>query len=419
MNNLPFFVIVGKVNVGKSTLFNSIVGKNIAVTHSIPGVTRDVLRKKVFFDDFAFEICDTGGLFNSLDPLSEEVEKKILEVLDEADAFLFVVDAKEGLTEKDKLIMDMLRKKGKPIYLIINKIDVKEKKEEEFDELAINNERIFKISASHKIGISALIERLSRDFPFKGEKISRIPVVIIGRPNVGKSSILNSLIGKDHALVSPIPGTTRDPVEFEINEFIFIDTAGIKSKFNSDLEYFSYVKTSHSVDYALIVLFVMDVREPFTRIERKILSLIEEKGKGIIIILNKIDLLSKKEISDIYSEKRALYPYFSYIPHIFTSATLKYGIDSIPSKIKDVWKEMNREIKRSELKKFLLKAIKENSPPCYIKDIREISRIPRIYAVFSTDLLSNDYIRYLKNKFRKEFRFMGVPFKVFNKVYKY
>ncbi|MEN3045943.1 MAG: ribosome biogenesis GTPase Der [Candidatus Hydrothermales bacterium] len=416
MSNLPFFVIVGRVNVGKSTLFNSIIGKNIAVTHSMPGVTRDVLRKKVFLDDFAFEICDTGGLFNSVDPLNEEIEKRVLEVLDEADAFLFVVDAKEGLTEGDKLIMEMLRKKGKPIYLIINKIDVKKRKDDEFALLPVSKEKIFKISASHKIGISELIEVLSRDFPFKGEKILRIPVAIIGRPNVGKSSILNCLIGKDYAIVSPIPGTTRDPIELESGEFIFIDTAGIRNKFKSDLEYFSYVKTSHSLDYALIVLFVMDIREPFTRIERKILSLIEEKGKGIVIILNKIDLLTKKEINNIYTEKRELYPYFSYIPQVFTSATLKYGIDAIPLKIREVWKEMNRKIEKRELKKFLAKAIKENTPPCYIKDMREISKIPRVYEVISTDFLSGDYLRYLKNRFRRDFDLKGVPVKILNKV---
>mgnify|MGYP001773700504 CR=1 FL=1 len=417
MKKVPLFVIVGRANVGKSTLFNSIVGKNIAVTHSLPGVTRDVLKKRVCYEDSVFDICDTGGLFGPEDELKEKVKSKIFKIMDEADLYLFVVDAKDGLKEGDKEIMEILRKKNKPIYLLINKIDVKNKNIEEFYELGIPEERIYKISATHKLGISELIERLVMEFPCKETEEKRIPVTIIGRPNVGKSSLLNSLIGEDYAIVSPIPGTTRDPVEVFKDEFIFIDTAGIRKKFNTDLEYFSYIKTSHSIDYSLIVIFVMDIREPFTKIERKIFTLVEEKGKGIIVALNKIDLLKEKEAQKIYIELKDIYPYVSYVPFILISAKEKLGIDTLYLTIRSVWMEMNREIKKSLLKKFLKRVVKENSPPFFIKDIREKSKIPRVYEVISEDRLPPYYLRYLKNQFRKDFGLMGVPVKILNTLY--
>ncbi len=417
MKKVPLFVIVGRANVGKSTLFNSIVGKNIAVTHSLPGVTRDVLKKRIFYEDNVFDICDTGGLFGPEDELRERVMSKIFKIMEEADLYLFVVDAKEGLTEGDKEIMNILRSKNKPIYLVINKIDVKNKNIEEFYELGLPEERIFKISSTHKWGISNLIESLLREFPCKETEEKRIPVTIIGRPNVGKSSLLNSLIGEDYAIVSSIPGTTRDPIEAFKEEFIFIDTAGIRKKFNTDLEYFSYIKTSHSIDYSLIVIFVMDIREPFTKIERKIFSLIEEKGKGIIVALNKIDLLKEKEAQKIYKELKDIYPYISYVPFILISAKEKVGIDTLYLTIRSVWREMNREIKKSLLKKFLKRAVKENSPPFFIKDIREKSKIPRVYEVISEDYLPLYYVRYLKNQFRKDFGLIGVPVKIFNILY--
>ncbi|MEO0254027.1 MAG: ribosome biogenesis GTPase Der [candidate division WOR-3 bacterium] len=417
MKKIPFFVIIGRVNVGKSTLFNSIVGKNIAVTHRLPGITRDILRKRVVYDDNIFEVCDTGGLFGPEDELKEEVKSKVFKIIDEADLFLFVVDAKEGLTEGDKEIMNLLRTKNKPIYLIINKIDAKDKNLLDFYELSIPQEKIFKISATQKWGISELIESLIKEFPCKESEEKKIPVTIIGRPNVGKSSLLNSLIGEDYAIVSPVPGTTRDPVEAFKDEFIFIDTAGIRKKFNNDLEYFSYVKTSHSIDYSLIVIFVIDIREPFTKIERKIFSLIEEKGKGIIIALNKIDLLKEKEIEKIYKDLKEIYPYISYVPIILVSAKEKLGIDTLYLTIRNVWKEMNRVIKKSFLKKFLSKVVKENPPPFFIKDIREKSKIPRVYEVISEDYLPTYYIRYIKNQLRKDFGLMGVPLKILNTLY--
>jgi len=418
MRKLPLFVIIGRVNVGKSSLFNSIVGKNLAVTHRIPGVTRDVLRKKIIYDDYAFEICDTGGLFGPEDEIREKSNQKIFEIISDADAFIFVVDAKEGLTEGDKEIMDFLREKNKPIYLVINKIDVKRRKDFEFYELGVSEDRVFHISAVHKKGVSKLIEKLIEDFPYK-EKIDRkIPVTIVGRPNVGKSSLLNSLIGYDYAIVSDIPGTTRDPVEAEGDEFIFIDTAGIRRRFKDELDYFSYVKTSHSIDYSLIVIFVMDIREPWTKIERRLFSLIEERGKGIIIALNKIDLLLKKERERIFRSLKDYFPAASYVPSLLVSALKKEGIDSLYLTLKTVWRETHKEINRTALKRFLSRKIHQNPPPVFIKDIREKSKIPRIFEVLSSEPLPDFYMRYLKNQMRKEFGFMGVPLRLLNKLYK-
>jgi len=417
MKKPPFFVIIGRVNVGKSTLFNSIVGKNLAVTHRIPGVTRDVLRKKVIYDDYSFEICDTGGLFGPEDEIKKKSNQKILEIIDDADAFIFVVDAKEGLTEGDKEIMSFLREKNKPIYLVINKTDVKKRKDLEFHELGVPDDRIFRVSAVHKEGISELIEKLIEDFPHKEKIEKKIPVTIVGRPNVGKSSLLNSLIGYDYAIVSDIPGTTRDPVEAEKDEFIFIDTAGIRRKFKDEVDYYSYVKTSHSIDYSLIVIFVMDIREPFTKIERKLFSLIEEKGKGVLIALNKIDLLAKKEREKIFKSLKDYFPAASYVPFVLVSALKKEGIDSLYLTLKTVWREMNRKINRTALKRFLSKKVHQNPPPVFIKDIKEKSKIPRIFEVLSAEPVPDFYMRYLKNQMRKEFGFMGVPLRFLNKIY--
>ncbi len=414
---LPFFVIIGRVNVGKSSLFNCIIGKNLAVTHRIPGITRDLIKKKVIYDDFSFEICDTGGLFGPKDEIGKIVEEKVMKILDQADAFIFVVDAKEGLTEGDKEILSFIRKKNKPFYLVINKIDTKKKKIDEFYELGIGNDKIFKVSATNKIGISELIDRLIKDFPYKEKKDKkRVPVTIVGRPNVGKSSLLNALLGYDYAIVSEVPGTTRDPVEVEKEDFVFIDTAGIRKKFKSDIDYFSYVKTSHSLEYSLIVIFVMDIREVFTKVDRKIFSLIEEKGKGMIIALNKIDLMQKKEREEIFRDLKRFFPPASYVPFIMVSALKKEGIDTLYLTLKTVWKEMNKEVNRTALKKFLLKAINQNAPPSFIKDIREKSRIPRIYEIRSKEPIDDTYLRYLKNRLRQEFGFMGVPIKLINSI---
>ncbi len=417
MRKIPFFLIIGRVNVGKSTLFNSIVGKNLAVTHRVPGITRDVLRKKVIYGDYSFEICDTGGFFVSDDEIKKKSNQKIFEIIEEADAFIFVVDAKEGLTEGDKEIMALLHKRGKPIYLVINKIDIKRVKKDDFYELAVSEDRVFPVSAVHKEGIGNLIEKLVKDFPYRDKIEKKIPVTIIGRPNVGKSSLLNSLLGYSYVIVSDIPGTTRDPVEAEKEDFIFIDTAGIRKKFKNEVEYFSYIKTSHSIDYSLIAIFVMDIREFWTKIERKLFSLLEDKGKGIIIALNKIDLLTKKEVKEIFINLKDYFPSASYVPFVLVSALKREGIEFLYLTLKTVWKEMNKDINRTSLKKFLLKKIQENPPPVFIKDIREKSKIPRIFEVISKEPIPDFYIRYLKNQVRKEFGFMGVSLKFLNKLY--
>lgn len=421
----PKVAIVGRVNAGKSTLFNRLIGKPLAVTSRIPGVTRDSIAKRIKWGDIEFEIVDTGGLYPPReDEIFERVAQKIYDTVKESDIVIHLVDLKTGLTPYDEEIARWLRKLGKEVILVANKADVKRKDPEEFHALGFGTPLL--ISAEHGIGVPTLIEtiaekiraRFGDQIPTpKEEKIEKIPVAILGKPNVGKSSILNTIVGKEIAITSDTPGTTRDSLDVEYGNLLFVDTAGLKRKYRDELEYFSALRTHRSIHYALIALIIIDVSQPLTRMDKRIIRLAIDKGKGIVIALNKVDLLNRKSRKELFPEIQGELHFVDYAPKVFTSAITGEGIDYIKDIIPRVYSEFKKHIGRERLNRFL-DDIHDVQPPSV-----EILRIvperwePPVLRIESLNKeVPDNYIRFLEKRFRNTFGFWGVPIKWNNTV---
>jgi GTP-binding protein len=417
-DKIPIAILVGRVNVGKSTIFNKIVGKNISITHRRPGITRDPIEKIVNYKGKSFKLFDTGGLFSE-DILSEEVHKKIYEVFKKADLFLFVMDAKDGFTPYDKEILENLRKEGKKIIGVVNKIDsLKRYPEEEFQKTGLDE--IFFISAEQKIGIGELVERIVDLIGVKiyEDEKSKIKVIIVGRPNVGKSSLFNLLIEEERSIVTNIPGTTRDVIEKIKEEFIFIDTAGIKRKYKDEIEYYSYLKTFRTIRWADISLLLIDAKEGLTKMDKKIFSLIENEGRGIVILINKIDLLKKEERKKFFENFDYLFPPARHYPKIMISALKGEGIEVIEGVIKNVYKNMKREFEKEEINKFIENVIRKNPPRSFFYKFYYAGKFPHKFVIETKEKIDLEYISFLENKIREEFLIFGCPVKIINKLRK-
>lgn len=417
-DRVPLVVIVGRVNVGKSTLFNRIIKKSLAIVDEKPGITRDSLEKPVFYHGKTFLIADTGGLFSD-DILREEVHKKIHEIFKKADLFLFVMDAKEGFTPYDKEILEKLRKEGKPIIGVVNKIDFSKRfSEEEFYKTGLSE--LFFVSAEHKIGIDELVGRVADlvGVSFKEEEKSKIKVIIVGRPNVGKSSLFNLLVEEEKSIVTPLPGTTRDAIEKIKEEFIFIDTAGIKKNYRDEIEYYSYLKTFRSIKWADCALLLIDALEPLTKMDKKIFSLLEEEGRGIIIIINKIDLLGKMERKSLFENFDKLFPPARFYPKLMVSALKGEGVEVIEDVVKNVYKNMKREFKKKEVQEFIEEIFKLKPPSTFVYKFYHAGRFPHRFIIETREEVGLEYINFLANKLREKFLLFGCPVKVINKVRK-
>ncbi|MEO0231329.1 MAG: ribosome biogenesis GTPase Der [candidate division WOR-3 bacterium] len=415
-NKIPVVLIVGRVNVGKSTIFNRIAKKNLSIFHKRPGITRDPIEKIINYKDKSFLLVDTGGLFSD-DILKEEINKKIDEFFKKADIFLFVMDAKDGFTPYDEEILKRLRKEGKKIIGVVNKIDSsKRAPDEEFYKTGLDE--IFFISAEHKIGIDSLLERIIeiKGVPFKEEEKSKIKVIIVGRPNVGKSSLFNLLVGEERAIVAPMPGTTRDVIEKIKEEFIFIDTAGIKKRYKDEIEYYSYLKTERTIKWADCALLLIDAKEGLTKMDKKIFSLLEEEGRGIIILLNKIDLLKKEERKKIFEEFDIVFPPARGYPKILVSALTGEGVEIIEGVVKNVYKNLKRDFKKEEVQEFIKNIFNKFPPREYFYDFYYAGKFPHTFVIETKKEASLEYINFLKNKIRENFLLYGCPIKILNKL---
>ncbi len=417
---LPKVVIVGKVNAGKSTLFNRLVRKPLAVTSKTPGVTRDRLRKPVEWAGRRFELLDTGGLYPpEEDGIFEKVAQHIEKAVEEADLVLFLVDLKSGLTPYDEEIARWLRKKGRPVLLVANKADVKNKDPEEF--LALGLGQPLLISAEHGIGVPHLLDTIIRRLEEQGafpkpkgqpetEPTERIPVAILGRPNVGKSSILNALVGEEVTIISDIPGTTRDAVDIECGPLIFIDTAGLKRKYRDDIEYFAAVRTERSLRYAQIALVVLDVTESVTRMDKRILRWVIDEGKGLVIALNKIDLIPSKERRQLYPQIQAELDFVYFAPKILTSAVTGEGIEYLKEILPRVYQEYKKRVSQRRLDAFLDEVLAIQSPGADVRRLRAKQWAPPVLVLESRDReVPGHYLRFLEKRFRDTFGFWGVP----------
>ncbi len=425
----PVIALVGRPNVGKSTLFNRILGRKMAVVHDRPGVTRDRIYGIAEMDDRNFTIIDTGGLdLSPSDSISANVKLQVEAALKEADAIILVVDVVEGLTPWDMEVADALRKSEKPIYIAANKADNPQRMEHalEFYNLGLGNP--FPVSAIHGLGVNELLEEILSEFPLSGidqqtEKAIRIAVV--GKPNVGKSSLINAILGEDRLIVDSEPGTTRDAVNitFKRNGILYeiVDTAGMRrqNKIFDDIEKFSVQKAIHSIQHSDVTWMVLDATQKPGQQDKEVSSYIARHGKASIFVINKWDLVEKDHrtfdtfCKDIREEMALL----DYVPIISVSALDKTRIFKILELTQIIFAEYSMRITTHTLNKVFQKIISEYQPPLVSgkkpspKYITQTSTNPPTFIIFTSypDLIKSPYKRYIENRLREAFGFQGVP----------
>jgi len=421
-------LIVGRPNVGKSSLFNRLVGRRVAVVDSTPGVTRDRIHGISQYEDVPFEVVDTGGVGISL-PFGEEVRKQILHVLPDVAVVLFVVDAKDGVTSADEEIADWLRKIDKPVILVVNKVDNQKDEYSMGDFYALGFGEPVGVSASHGRNIEELIERVKLFMPEEevrslgGEDTVR--VAIVGRPNVGKSSLFNFMVGDERAIVTDVPGTTRDAIDTLVRRddrsFLLLDTAGLrrKSRKKSSVEYYSTQRTIDAILGADVCLVVVDAFEGLTNQDKKIVALVERANRAVIMVFNKWDLFGEDEAikEKFVSLLRKEIPYFSWVPVRFTSAVTGYGIAPLWDAVSDVYSNYTRRIPTARLNIWLRDAIFAHTPrvlkgrrlKIYYVTQAEVKPPTMVFFVNDRSLLVKNYEDYLKNRLRYSFDFTGTP----------
>ncbi len=424
--------IVGRPNVGKSTLFNRLTETRNAIVDEIGGVTRDRQYGKAIWNGVEFSVIDTGGyVSNTEDIFEEEIRKQVIIAIEEADSILFLVDVLSGLTGYDESIANLLRKVKKPVYLVVNKVDTSNRQYDatDFYKLGFNN--FFSISSINGSGTGDLLDQVVISFKKKNEeKTDDLPkFAIIGRPNVGKSSLLNALIGEDRHIVTPISGTTRDSIYTRYNKFNYdfylVDTAGIrkKGKVHEDLEYYSVLRSVRAIENSDVCFIMLDATRGIESQDLSILELVIKNNKGVIILVNKWDLVEKETntMRDFENDIRKRIAPFIDVPIIFTSALTKQRIHKVLEDAIEVYKNRSRRISTSELNETMGKAIEAFHPPVvkgkYVK-IKYITQLPNktpCFAFFCNlpQYVKEPYKRYLENKLRESYNFTGVPIRIF------
>lgn len=429
----PLIAIVGRPNVGKSRLYNRMTKSRFAIVEDTPGVTRDRQYGEGEWDERVFQVVDTGGFEpDSNDELLTQMREQAEIAIHEADIVFFLVDARAGITNADREIARMLRQVERPVYLLANKIDNEEQMllANEFYELGV--EEVFPISAEHGTGYGELMERIEGILPLKIERPeddTQIRVAVVGRPNAGKSTFINKLLGEDRLLTSNIPGTTRDAINTilrtDTNEYLFIDTAGIRKKkrIYELIEKYSVVQAFKALDRADIAIIMLDATEPFSSQDQRIAGLAHDKGCGMIFVLNKWDLVKKdhKTAEEYVRRVRDTFKFASYAPVVTISAATGQRVHKLLELINDVHHQYTRRITTSDANFFLAQALRRRSPPqSSSKQMRfyfasQVAARPPtfMFAVNNPGLLHFSYERFLINNIRECFGFKGVPIKVF------
>jgi len=425
----PIVAIVGRPNVGKSTLFNQLVGARISIVDDRPGVTRDRIYADTEWLDNKMTLVDTGGIdVHSQDQLVTQMKEQANVAIDIADAIIFLVDGKEGITPADQEVANLLRRAQKPIVLGINKIDAPHEEEMLYEFYNLGMGEPISISASHKRGLGDLLDAVVAHLPkldYDEEDEDVIKVAVLGKPNVGKSSIVNCLLGEDRVIVSDIPGTTRDAIDtpFVVNgkKYVIIDTAGIrrKSRISEDLERYSVIRALSAIRRCDIALLVIDATEEVTEQDTKIGGLIHEEGKGCIMIMNKWDLIEKETNTMNQYRKRLLndLSFLQYAPSLFTSALTGQRLDRIIEMVDEVYAKCTFRISTGVLNDCIADAVAFSEPPTdkgrrlKIYYGTQVSIKPPTFVLFVNDpaLMHFSYIRYLENQFRKSFGLEGTP----------
>lgn len=422
----PVVALLGRPNVGKSTIFNRLVGKKVSIIEDTPGITRDRIYGTVVHNDKSFHLIDTGGIDSGEASFNVDIRGQAELAIDEADLVLFVVDGKEGLTSNDLVVRDMLRKSKKDVYVVINKTDSKFFKEHQYDFYELGFDQYFEVSGEQNLGIYDLLEEITANFNFvEDDDCNAIHFSVIGRPNVGKSSLVNALLNEDRVIVSSIAGTTRDaidtPFTYHGEEFVVIDTAGMRKrgKVYENVERYSLLRSMKAIDRSQVCLIVIDASTGIVEHDKHIAGYALEAGKAVILVVNKWDTVEDKEsaMKSFTKEIRSEFQFMTYAPIVFLSALTKKRIHTLMPEIKRVYSNSKREIKTSLLNDVINDAYTLNLPPSYkgkrlkIYFSNQAGTCPPTFhmQVNNKGLVHFSYERYLENKIRETFDFEGTP----------
>lgn len=421
---IPTVALVGRPNVGKSTLFNKIVGKKVSIIEDLPGVTRDRIYQEATYNNKSFYLIDTGGIDASKMKFNDEIKMQAEIAIKEADVVVFIVDGKEGLTANDLLVRDLLRKSKKEVIVAINKIDNKETKNNIYDFYELGFQTYIPISSIHNTGFIELMDEVTKNFEETEEKSDdRLKFSIIGRPNVGKSSLMNALLNEERVVVSDIAGTTRDSIDsvlkYHNKEYVLIDTAGMrkKGKVFEAVEKYSLFRSLKAIDRSDICLVVINAEEGIKEHDKHIAGYAIERGKGLIFVVNKWDTVKDKTIPEFEKEMKAEFQFATYAPIVYLSALTKKRIHTLMPEIIKVGENIKREIPTSILNNVILDAYQLNIPPSYKGKRLKIYfssqtgiKPPKFtLRVNNKGLVHFSYERYLENKLRENFELEGTP----------
>jgi GTPase len=424
--------IVGKPNVGKSTIFNRLVGERISIVEDIPGVTRDRIYAEAEWLNTKFNLIDTGGIEIGDEPLLVQMRQQAEIAIDEADVIIFMINGKEGITAADEEVARMLFKTNKPVVLAVNKIDNPEMRERIYEYYSLGFGEPYPISGTHGLGLGDLLDAVVKHFPNQPDEEENDEVIrfsLIGRPNVGKSSLVNAILGEDRVIVSDIAGTTRDAIDTKFTRdnqgFVIIDTAGMRKrgKVYEKTEKYSVLRALKAIERSDVVLVVLDAEEGIIEQDKKIAGYAHEAGRGIVIVVNKWDTVEKDDKTMVkFEEKvRQEFQFLDYAPIVFLSAKTKKRIHTLLPKIILASENHSKRVQTNVLNEVIMDSLALNPTPSIkgrklkILYATQVSVKPPTFIVFVNDpeLMHFSYQRFLENRIREAFDFEGTPIKVF------
>lgn len=428
---LPTVAIVGRPNVGKSALFNRIAGERISIVEDVEGVTRDRIYTKAEWLNRQFSIIDTGGIDDVDAPFMEQIKHQADIAMTEADVIVFVVSAKEGITDADEYVAKILYRTHKPVILAVNKVDNPEMRSAIYDFYALGLGDPYPVSSAHGIGTGDVLDAIVDNLPAEAQEESSdiIKFSLIGRPNVGKSSLINAILGEDRVIASPVAGTTRDAIDTtftdeEGQEFTMIDTAGMRKsgKVYENTEKYSVMRAMRAIDRSDIALMVLNAEEGIREYDKRIAGFAHEAGKGIVVVVNKWDAIKKdnRTVAQWEADIRDNFQYIPYAPIVFVSAVTKQRLHKLPDVIKQVSQSQNTRIPSAVLNDVVMDAVAINPTPTdkgkrlKIFYATQVSVKPPTFVIFvnEEELMHFSYLRFLENQIRQAFVFEGTPIRL-------
>lgn len=427
----PVIAIVGRPNVGKSTIFNRIVGERVSIVEDTPGVTRDRIYSSAEWLTHDFRIIDTGGIEISDEPFLEQIKQQAEVAMEEADVIIFLTNGREGVTAADEYVAKILYKTKKPVVLAVNKIDNPDMRDMIYDFYSLGMGEPFPISGSHGLGLGDLLDEAAKHFPEEGEAEYGDEVIkfsLIGRPNVGKSSLINAVLGQERVIVSDVAGTTRDAIDthytYDDQEYVMIDTAGMrkKGKVYENTEKYSVLRALKAIERSDVVLVVLNAEEGIQEQDKKIAGYAHEAGRGVIIVVNKWDALEKDEKTmNVFTQQiREHFLFLDYAPIVFVSAKTKQRVHSVFPVIQKVSENHSMRIQSSILNEVIEDAVARNPAPSdkgkrlRIYYATQVATRPPTFVVFvnEPEMMHFSYTRFLENRIREAFDFEGTPIKI-------